>query len=313
MNVHITKTYNIGGKTGIMQDSVANAGADLGWKEMSLFRFPDEYDSDEQLHVRMDGIIASLCPGDIVIYQYPSGISARYDRFLLEHIRRYAGVKLVICVQDIAPDRENSGYNIEDEIFLLNQADFLVLPSEKVYSFYQKHGMKDKPWIIQKFFDYMTDVNVLRHEERKIYILSEDVEPGNEIEQSNVVMLPFARYHVAETILKVSSGGFGLVWNFEEEEKWDVSTAGLTLGLFMAAGIPVIVQKGLPCEAYVEEHGVGIVAKNLEEVYTACTVVTEAEFMKYYDNVRKVQHLFISGSYTKRLLMEILISVTEKC
>lgn len=313
MNVHITKTYNIGGKTGIMQDSIANAGTALGWKEMSLFRFPDQYDSDEQLHVRMDGIIAALCLGDIVIFQYPSGISARYDRFLLEHIRRYAGVKLVICVQDIASDRENSNYKIEDEIFLLNQADLLVLPSEKVYSFYQKHGMKDKRWIIQKFFDYVTDVNVLKHEERKIYILSEDVEPGNEIEQSNVIMLPFDEYHVPETILKISAGGFGLVWNFEEEKKRDVSTAGLALGLFMAAGIPVIVQKGLPCEAYVKEHGVGIVAKNMEEVYTACSAITEAEFMKCYDNVKKVQYLFTSGSYTKRLLMEILICVTEKC
>lgn len=312
MNIHITKTYNIGGKTGIMQNSFRNVGISMGFKEMSLFKFPDKYDSDEQLHVRMDGIIASLCPGDIVIFQYPSGISARYDRFLLEHIRRYAGVKLVICVQNIASRRENSNYTIEDEVFLLNQADLLVVPSEEMYSFYQKNGIKDKPLMLHKFFDYMTDVNVLTHEKRKIYILSEDIESGNEVSQSNVLMLPFDEYHVTDTILKLSAGGFGLVWNFDEEKESTAYTAGLALGLFMTAGIPIIVQKGLPCEEYVVEHGVGFVAESMEEVYRICATITDENFVGYYDNVKKVQYLFTSGIYTKHLLMEILIYVTEK-
>lgn len=62
MSVHITKTYNIGGLIGLRQNAVKNAGETLGFKEMSLFKFPDAYDSDDELHVRMDGIIASLCP-----------------------------------------------------------------------------------------------------------------------------------------------------------------------------------------------------------------------------------------------------------
>lgn len=58
MSVHITKTYNIGGLIGLRQNAVKNAGETLGFKEMSLFKFPDAYDSDDELHVRMDGIIA---------------------------------------------------------------------------------------------------------------------------------------------------------------------------------------------------------------------------------------------------------------
>lgn len=77
MSVHITKTYNIGGLIGLRQNAVKNAGETLGFKEMSLFKFPDAYDSDDELHVRMDGIIASLCPEDIVIFQHPSGSAAR--------------------------------------------------------------------------------------------------------------------------------------------------------------------------------------------------------------------------------------------
>lgn len=101
MSVHITKTYNIGGLIGLRQNAVKNAGETLGFKEMSLFKFPDAYDSDDELHVRMDGIIASLCPEDIVIFQHPSGESPRYDGFLFEHLRRYHGTKIVAFIQEI--------------------------------------------------------------------------------------------------------------------------------------------------------------------------------------------------------------------
>ena len=51
MSVHITKTYNIGGLIGLRHNAVKNAGETLGFKEMSLFKFPDVYDSDDELHV----------------------------------------------------------------------------------------------------------------------------------------------------------------------------------------------------------------------------------------------------------------------
>ena len=126
MSVHITKTYNIGGLIGLRQNAVKNAGETLGFKEMSLFKFPDAYDSDDELHVRMDGIIASLCPEDIVIFQHPSGESPRYDGFLFEHLRRYHGTKIVAFIQEIASDRDDSEYALSDEITLLNRADMFI-------------------------------------------------------------------------------------------------------------------------------------------------------------------------------------------
>lgn len=73
MSVHITKTYNIGGLIGLRQNAVKNAGETLGFKEMSLFKFPDAYDSDDELHVRMDGIIAYLI-GTVLSFSVISSI-----------------------------------------------------------------------------------------------------------------------------------------------------------------------------------------------------------------------------------------------
>lgn len=303
MNIHITKTYNVGGKTGIRQNSLVNAGRSMGCVEMSLLKFPDETDTDEQLHVRMDGIISSLCRDDIVIFQYPSGISARYDRFLIEHIRRYAGVRLVIYVQEPVTEGE--------ELALLNQADLLIMPSEEMHSFYLKNGLQEKPVILQKWYDYMTDVMLREHKERRIYILSEEIAPGNAMSGSNVEMLPFDEYHVPEMLLKLGEGGVGLIWNFDGEEGKVRTPWGLMLGLFLTAGIPVIVQKGAPCGEYVEKHGVGFVAESLEEVCRICAALSDEDFEKYYANVKKLQYLFTSGAYTKHLLQEILINVLE--
>lgn len=303
MNIHITKTYNVGGKTGIRQNSLVNAGRSMGCVEMSLLKFPDESDTDEQLHVRMDGIVSSLCREDIVIFQYPSGISARYDRFLIEHIRRYAGVRLVIYVQEPVTEGE--------ELALLNQADLLIMPSEEMHSFYLKNGLQEKPVILQKWYDYMTDVLLREHKERRIYILSEEIEPGNTMSGSNVEMLPFDEYHVPEMLLKLGEGGVGLIWNFDGEEGKLRTPWGLMLGLFLTAGIPVIVQKGSPCGEYVEKHGVGFVAESMEEVYRGCAALSDEDFEKYYANVRKLQYLFTSGAYTKHLLQEILINALE--
>lgn len=303
MNIHITKTYNVGGKTGIRQNSLVNAGRSMGCVEMSLLKFPDESDTDEQLHVRMDGIVSSLCREDIVIFQYPSGISARYDRFLIEHIRRYAGVRLVIYVQEPVTEGE--------ELALLNQADLLIMPSEEMHSFYLKNGLQEKPVILQKWYDYMTDVMLREHKERRIYILSEEIAPGNAMSGSNVEMLPFDEYHVPEMLLKLGEGGVGLIWNFDGEEGKVRTPWGLMLGLFLTAGIPVIVQKGAPCGEYVEKHGVGFVAESMEEVCRICAALSDEDFEKYYANVKKLQYLFTSGAYTKHLLQEILINVLE--
>ena len=116
MNIHITKTYNIGGLIGLRQNSVRNAAEKMGYKEMSLFRFPDIYDTDDDLNVRMEGITSALCPNDIVIFQHPSGESPRYDTFLYEHIKACSGTKIVAFVQEVASRRTNIEYSLQEEI-----------------------------------------------------------------------------------------------------------------------------------------------------------------------------------------------------
>ncbi len=302
MNVHITKTYNIGGLTGLRQNAVRNAGEALGYKEMSLFRFPDQYDTDEELHIRMDGIISALCPNDIVIFQHPSGESPRYDNFLFDHVRRYCGTKIIAFVQEIASQRENSEYTLEKEIELLNRADIFIFSSVIVREFYIENGLNEKPFIVQKVADYITDISMDVHAGKKIYILTDTNSKDYPDIPANMEIIQYDEYHALETILKLSDGGIGLIWNLDEQ----------ALGIYMAAGVPVIVKKGLPCEKYVVANEIGITAENLEEVNKIALSITNDRLEPYCKNVKKVQKLFTNGIYTKKLLLDALIMSREK-
>ena len=160
MNIHVTKTYNIGGLIGLRQNSVRNVAEKMGYKEMSLFRFPDIYDTDDDLNVRMEGITSALCPNDIVIFQHPSGESPRYDSFLYEHIKACSGTKIVAFVQEVASQRTNTGYSLQEEIDLLNRADMYIFASDLLRKYYLENGLMEKPYIIQKVSDYLTDISV---------------------------------------------------------------------------------------------------------------------------------------------------------
>lgn len=208
MSVHITKTYNIGGLIGLRQNAVKNAGETLGFKEMSLFKFPDAYDSDDELHVRMDGIIASLCPEDIVIFQHPSGESPRYDGFLFEHLRRYHGTKIVAFIQEIASDRDDSEYSLSDEITLLNRADMFIFASAALRDYYIANGLKEKPYLIQNIPDYMTDICTNEHKNKKLYIMAETSQNEYPLNNLNIEVVQYDEYRAMESILRLSDGGF---------------------------------------------------------------------------------------------------------
>ena len=217
MSVHITKTYNIGGLIGLRQNAVKNAGETLGFKEMSLFKFPDAYDSDDELHVRMDGIIASLCPEDIVIFQHPSGESPRYDGFLFEHLRRYHGTKIVAFIQEIAFDRDDSEYSLSDEITLLNRADMFIFASAALRDYYIANGLKEKPYLIQNIPDYMTDICANENKNKKLYIMAETSQNEYPLNNLNIEVVQYDEYRAMESILRLSDGGFGLIWDADEQ------------------------------------------------------------------------------------------------
>ena len=140
---------------------------------------------------------------------------------------------------------------------------------------------------------------VNKHKEKKLYLLADGESYSNAYD--DVEVITYDEYHVSEIILKLSEGGMGLICSQDE----------MALGIYVAAGIPVIIKKGLPGEEYVTSHKIGLAASDLNDIYRNLMSLTEDSMSIYYENVKKLQDLFTNGIYTQKLLIDTVLMVKE--
>ena len=150
MKTHITTLNNIAGTASLAHRRVLKVAQSIGCHEMGLSFYPLKPDYAKEIDKRLDGIIAPLNYGDIVIFQYPSWIGVNYDESFVNKIKSYRDTKLIIFVQDIQKLMFDSEQAILDmEIKTLNKADLLILPSKKMHRYLKENGLDEKPVIYQ--------------------------------------------------------------------------------------------------------------------------------------------------------------------
>ena len=79
MNFHITNLHNVAGAAAMAQDGVVQAAKPLGFKELGIFRQKFYEDYWNSISHQIDGVIAPLYYGDVVIFQYPGWNGPDYD------------------------------------------------------------------------------------------------------------------------------------------------------------------------------------------------------------------------------------------
>lgn len=159
MKTHITTLNNMAGTASLAHRRVLKVAQSIGCHEMGLSFYPLKPDYAKEIDKRLDGIIAPLNYGDIVIFQYPSWIGVNYDESFVNKIKSYQDTKLIIFVQDIQKLMFDSEQAILDmEIRTLNKADLLILPSKKMHRYLKENGLDEKPVIYQTIWDMPSDI-----------------------------------------------------------------------------------------------------------------------------------------------------------
>lgn len=324
MNIHITKIYNHFGAAAISQDKVSKIAQELGFKEMGLFYYPSETDNDQELSKRIDGILASLEYGDIVFIQSPSWNLLRYDRTFIQKVRAYRDVKIVIFVHDIIPILFDSGEeNLRATIEIYNYADLIILPTEGILRYLQEKGLTVEKYLIQKVWDYPIsfETNVPQFQKRIFFTGAQSRFPFVKEwkyktqltlysfervlrEDTNIVQHDYQRE--TPLLLEFSKGGFGLVWPSESKNNNYLYLQPYKVGNFLAAGIPLIVKKGLASEKIVIENGLGFVVDTLEEADEIVQSITEEEYNKMVKRISEFNFLIKDGWFTKKLLTDAI-------
>ena len=134
MKVNITNLYGMSGQSTalIAQNDVTKLAKQLGFNELSFYFYDIYSDSQSELNTRLDGIMASVAYGDVVIYQTPTWNGREFDQNFISKVK-VLQAKLITFIHDIPPLMFPSNYYLMPEyIAMYNQSDLIIVPSEQM-------------------------------------------------------------------------------------------------------------------------------------------------------------------------------------
>lgn len=334
MRIHVTNVYGFSIRSTVLQSQheVVDILKDLCDSEIGLFRYYNEEEPRNELSSRLDGIIARLNAGDIVIFQSPTWNGVDWDNALVDKIKLYGG-RVVFFIQDVPPIQfENNYFLMPYFIDMYNKAEVVVVPSEKMYQRLVEEGLTVKKYVVQKMWDFNVHMDLHTPSfEKKLYFLG-DVSRfpffqnwqydtplhvfGNHKPDYDYSKVHFGGWlNKTELLLELSKGGFGLVWGNQENPKDEPDyykmNCSYKLASYLSAGIPVIVPDYLSNADFVKENNVGFVVSSLEEADQVIQECSEEKYSEMVSSVKNVQYLINNGYFTKKLFVDSLMKLNS--
>ena len=86
----------------------------------------------------------------------------------------------------------------------------------------------------------------------------------------------------------------------------------LELGAYLAAGIPVIVPRGILCQCMIEKNHLGVVADTLDEAAVIVKNITEQEYQEYVSAVAQFALLIREGFFARKCLVDAVQMIMRK-
>ncbi len=322
MKIFITCINGIGGTALESQVMVSDIAHQLGFRNMGIYCYDSGAESEESLSARYDGIIASISSGDIVFFQHPTWHQLRFEEGLIERIKAYGG-RVVMVVHDFIPLMFESNWCfLGDVTGIFNSAEVLVAPSYAMKKFLLDNGVRaDMKFAIQEIWDYTTDIRFSQPAKfrKEIHFAGKPskflfpdqwdfdvplkVYASEQCAGENVQVMGWMDSD--RLLLELAKGGFGLVWYGDDYlHQYMRYNNKFKLSTYLAAGIPVIVPRGVSNQYLIEGNHLGIVADTLEDAAEQVKNMSEAEYQEYVRHVREFSPLIRDGYFTKKFLIE---------
>lgn len=326
MRVYIT---NINGQSlqstaQLAQNVVTDIASTLGYRELGIYAYNFHGDSENELSKRLDGIVAGLRHGDVVIFQTPTWNTTAFDERVMNKLKAYQ-IKIVVFVHDVVPLMFAGNYYLMDQtVSYYNKADVIVVPSQQMLDTLRDHGLTVKKAIIQGMWDHPTQVPMKQARlDRKIHFPGDPVRfsfitkwnysiplhlySSKQVELPDTVVREPWRFN-EELLMDMSQGGFGLVWMDDHDKDYQKLYCPYKLASFIAAGIPVFVQRGIANQEIIENNNLGWVVDSLDEVVEMIQQMTDVQYLEKVASVRKFNPLIRQGYFTKKLLTDAVFS-----
>lgn len=325
MKTYITRIngWGLRNRSHYMQYMVAEIAHQMGFQEMGIYRYYADNESYESLSIRMDGIIAGINSGDLVICQFPTGNGRRFEHELVNHLKVYGG-RIAIYIHELeALAREEKKGQIREIIGLYNLAEVLIVQTYAMRNWLLEHGIqKSMKFVVQEMWDYIVWGPMIHTPAFKKEIYFTDIEGFVEMNSWNYAV-PLKLYSISanpgqniqnlgerepyQLFSELAEGGFGLVWYRDEySRQYMEQSNSFSLARYLSAGIPVIVPAEISQRTMIEVNHLGLVVNTLEEASAAVEKMREEEYREYTKAVEQFAPALRNGYYTKKCLMEVM-------
>lgn len=337
MKVHITNIYGQSSASTALK--AQNRTADiarriLNFNELGIYCYDIKADSPEMLRSRLDGIIASVGYGDIVIFQYPTWNDIRFDKAFVSRLKFYKGLKIVIFVHDVLSLMfEQNRYLLGEHIEFFNQADLLIFPSQGMVDILRAEGLSVKKIVLQRIWDFPVSVDqTVRPKYGKVinfagnpdhkkfeFVKSwnyDSVElrvTANEGKWAQGKNICFLGWFIDDgSLLNAlrNSGGFGLLWSGDSYcSEYMKINANYKLSAYLAAGIPVIVSNNIAEKNTIVCKNLGLTVDSIDEAVYKVEHMSEAEYNQMAVNVEVFSNLIRDGYFTRKCLTDAVFQL----
>ncbi|MBF0775479.1 nucleotide sugar synthetase-like protein [Streptococcus azizii] len=325
MRVYITNINGLAGTAAMAQNMVTDIAHSLGYRELGIYCYQMAADSPSELSKRLDGIVAGLHQGDVVIFQTPTWNTTAFDEKVMEKLKMY-NIKIIIFIHDVVPLMfAGNFYLMERTISYYNQADLIIAPSQAMVDRLREYGLTVEKTVIQGMWDHPTSITSFPAEFVRTLHFPGDPERFSFVKEWNqeVPLYLYARkagdlpeqvvYRSYmpddQLLLELSKGGFGLVWMDDHDKGYQQLYCPHKLGTFLTAGIPVFVQRGIANQEMIEKNRLGFVVDSLEEVVDIIQAMSETEYQQLVAQVRSFNPLLRQGYFTRKLLVNAVFEV----
>ena len=329
MKINITNLYGFAHTSAawLAQNTMAQLARTEGINELGIFNYPVDSDTPDQLRTRIDGIIAAIEPGDILIFQLPTWNYLTFERKLVHQAKIY-GARIVMFIHDVPPLMFKVNYQdwIKPHVEFYNQADALILPSPQMEQYLRQEGLTVDKIVYQHLWDHPTtyqpqvaqfqrELTFLGNPQRFPFVndwqyatpLRLYANLDNFEAPQNVF---FQGYLPDELLLPQLNRGFGLCWSVDtpnqEERKYSRLNASYKLSTYLAAGMPVIANADISAANLIKDHQLGFLAESLDEVNDLVQNCTPADYQQMAQRVHDYGYLLRNGYVFKRILGEVV-------
>lgn len=334
MKINITNIYGMSGQSTalIAQNETVKIARKLDFHELGFYFYNIYSDSQGELNSRLDGVLAKLGYGDIVVYQSPTWNGREYDQAFIRKCK-ILNTKIITFIHDVPPIMFPSNYYLMPEyIEMYNQSDLVIVPSEQMKERLIQEGLTVQKIIIQGLWDHVHDYplkqpvfqkklsfagSVERFEHLSNWAYSIPLHIFSESNQENRNPIVFFKGWKTdpELLFALSEGGFGLVWGTSENPADEADYYRINIShkvsTYLAAGIPVVVPSYLSNAAFIKEKGLGYVVDSLEEACHLVESSSKESYQQMVENVKKISFALREGYFTKKVLVDAVMQVLD--